>query len=120
MIPRDGGFRNTGGDGGHTYAQPWTCKDCGLRQALVFKRGAKGSRAAGSVLLPCARCEAIHDISLPPDSDRESIRVANLSPAGPGLPCPVCAAPETRICSGMTVLALCPNGHQRLLDTAEP
>jgi hypothetical protein len=94
------------------HAQIWTCKECGHRQVLVFEGGAQGPRLAPSALLSCARCDAFHDVRLPPGADRESLRVGTVEDE-PATPCPECAAPEFRVRSGPVALATCANGHAR-------
>ena len=93
------------------HAQLWSCRDCGLRQALVFERGAQGPGASRSTILPCAACEAIHHVALPDDTDRESVRIAAV-PGATGEACPRCGTPMWDVRSGAFALAVCDDGHQ--------
>jgi len=101
------------------HAQIWTCKECGLRQVLVFEGGAVGARLAPSALLSCARCEAIHDVRLPNGADRETLRIGTLSDEAAPTTCPACGAAEARVRSGAIALAVCTAGHERTLDLDE-
>jgi hypothetical protein len=96
-------------------AQLWSCRGCGLRQALVFERGAPAQQRAPFTILPCASCESIHHIALPEDADRESVRVAVVRPEVPPASCAQCAAPSLQVHAGGVAMGLCEQGHERPL-----